>query len=283
MKSINDIKSEITEILATKWNTRVGQKVPEPSDVELANDAVQLDATVLYADLKESTLMVNNLPASIAAEIYKCYLKGCCEIIKNNEGVITSFDGDRVMAVYIGGLKNTNAVKTALNINYFVQKILNPALKKQYENLNYTVGHVFQVVGIDTGELFVARTGIRGDNDLVWVGNAANLAAKMCSIRNFMGSTFISKNVYSKMCSSVKYADDEKNIALLTRSDGHVKKIGVFSLSGMHSSVSVDVPDGLYTNLIDGRFLTVADGSFICTGEPVIFIAWCYYWFLAEI
>lgn len=158
--------------------------------------------------------MVNNLPASIAAEIYKCYLRGCCEIIKNNEGVITSFDGDRVMAVYIGGYKNTNAVKTALNINYFVQEILNPALKKQYEDLDYTVR---QVVGIDKGELFVARTGIRGDNDLVWVGNAANLAAKMCSIRNIKGSTFISKNVYSRMCSSVKYKDDEKKINMWTK------------------------------------------------------------------
>lgn len=214
MKTKNDIKSEITEILATNWNTRVGQKVPDPNDVGLANDAVKLDATVLYADLKESTLMVNNLPASIAAEIYKCYLRGCCEIIKNNEGVITSFDGDRVMAVYIGGYKNTNAVKTALNINYFVQEILNPALKKQYEDLDYTVR---QVVGIDTGELFVARTGIRGDNDLVWVGNAANLAAKMCSIRNIKGSTFISKNVYSRMCSSVKYADDEKTKDMWTK------------------------------------------------------------------
>lgn len=214
MKSKNDIQNEIKEILATKWNTRVGQKVPEPNDIGLANDAVKLDATVLYADLKESTLMVNNLPASIAAEIYKCYLKGCCEIIKNNEGVITSFDGDRVMAVYIGDYKNTNAVKTALNINYFVLKILNPALKNQYEDLNYSVG---QVVGIDTGELFVARTGIRGDNDLVWVGNAANLAAKMCSIRNIDGSTFISKKVYSRMCSSVKYKDDENKINMWTK------------------------------------------------------------------
>ena len=68
-------------------------------------------------------------------------------------------------------------------------------------------------------------------------------------------------------------ADDEKNIAVITRSDGHVKKIGVFSLSGMNASVNVDVLDGLYSNLIDGRPLTVADGSFICTGDPVIFIA----------
>ena len=83
----------------------------------------------------------------------------------------------------------------------------------------------------------------------------------------------IKKNYLSCRDYFMAVADDEKNIAVITRSDGHVKKIGVFSLSGMNASVHVDVLDGLYSNLIDGRPLTVVDGSFICTGDPVIFIA----------
>ena len=83
----------------------------------------------------------------------------------------------------------------------------------------------------------------------------------------------IKKNYLSCRDYFMAVADDEKNIAVITRSDGHVKKIGVFSLSGMNASVNVDVLDGLYSNLIDGRPLTVVDGSFICTGDPVIFIA----------
>jgi class 3 adenylate cyclase len=39
-----------------------------------------------------------------------------------------------------------------------------------------------QRVGIDTSKVFVARTGIRGSNDLVSVGNAANNAAKMAAL-----------------------------------------------------------------------------------------------------
>ena len=34
------------------------------------------------------------------------------------------------MAVYIGDSKNTNAVKTALQINYVVSEVINPAIKK---------------------------------------------------------------------------------------------------------------------------------------------------------
>ena len=206
MKSLIEISDEISQILKTKWSVRDGVKVPEPQDIKLGNDAVKLHATILYADLRESTKMVNKYKHWFSAEVYKSYLKACCEIIKNNDGVITSFDGDRVMAVYIGNRKNTNAVRTALQINYMVLKVINPKIKEIYPD---TLFEVKQVVGIDTSELFVARTGVRGDNDLVWVGNAANMAAKMCAIRDGNLSTFISEEVFERINDDAKYCNKD--------------------------------------------------------------------------
>ena len=211
MKSLIEITGEISQIFKTNWSVRNGEKVPEPQDIKLGNDAVKLYATVLYADLKESTKMVSQYKHWFSAEVYKSYLKACCEIIKNNDGVITSFDGDRVMAVYIGNRKNTNAVKTALQINYLVLKVINPKIKEIYPDTDIEIK---QVVGIDTSELFVARTGIRGDNDLVWVGNAANMAAKMCAIRDGKYSTFISKEIYENIKNEAKFDDNGKNMWL---------------------------------------------------------------------
>ena len=85
------------------------------------------------------------------------------------------------MAVYLGDGKNSSAARTALKINWTVKNVVNTAIKKQYPNTSYSVAHA---VGIDTGKLFVARTGIRGSNDLVWVGRAANYAAKLCDLRD---------------------------------------------------------------------------------------------------
>ena len=64
-------------------------------------------------------------------------------------------------------------------INYAVRTIINPLLKKQYPDTTYQLKHV---IGIDTGELFIARIRVRSDNDLVWIGQAANYAAKLCSL-----------------------------------------------------------------------------------------------------
>ena len=81
------------------------------------------------------------------------------------------------MAVFIGDAKNSSAARAALKVNFAVQKVINPAIQERYPSEGYTIKHV---VGIDTSHLFVARTGIRGGaNDLVWVGRAANYAAKL--------------------------------------------------------------------------------------------------------
>lgn len=200
----DDLKAEVNKIIKASWQTRDGGKVPETEDIQLGNNGVYLDATCLYADLAESTAMVNTKLATFSAEIYKCFLNCACRIIRYRGGVITAFDGDRVMAVFIGTTKNTAAARSALGINYAVAKIINPALQDYYgEKLRgYQVKHA---VGIDTSRLLVARTGIRGSNDLVWVGPAANYAAKLCSLRQGSDATWITASVYRKLNRSVRF------------------------------------------------------------------------------
>ena len=203
----DDLKSEARKIFSERWTTRAGQVVPESDDLKLSNDAVTLEGTVLYADLNESTYLVDTMEPAFAAEIYKSYLVCAARIIRSEGGVITAYDGDRIMAVYIGNSKNNSAARTALKINFAVQEIINPAIKDQYPDYGYSVK---QVVGIDTSELFVARTGIRGSNDLVWVGRAANYAAKL-SARSGPASQ-ITADVYKRLNQESKIGSNDKNM-----------------------------------------------------------------------
>lgn len=197
----DDLNKEVKTILAISWQERDGQKVPEAEDIQLGNDAVKLSATVLYADLAESTNLVDKHKASFAAEVYKSYLHCSSKIIRDEGGMITAFDGDRVMAVFLGKSKNTSAASCALKINHAVVEIINPAIKAEYPKTQYTLKHS---VGVDTSDLFVARTGIRGSNDLVWVGRAANYAAKLCSLRVGNYASYVTANVFNMMNESAK-------------------------------------------------------------------------------
>ncbi len=202
MALVDDLQKEVGQIFKDTWKTREGTVVPDSEDIGLSNDAVKLDGTILYADLSDSTVLVDNYKAHFAAEIYKAYLHCAAKVIRAEDGVITAYDGDRIMAVYLGTSKNTSAARTALKINYAVSKIINPALKTQYPSTSYQVK---QVVGIDTSSLWVARTGIRGSNDLVWVGRAANYAAKMAALSTDYPSR-ITEAVYNMLNESLKYS-----------------------------------------------------------------------------
>jgi class 3 adenylate cyclase len=201
MPSKDELKAEILKILKGKWERRDGQQVPEAEKIQLGNHAVSLEGTVLYADINDSTDLVNEYKDWFAAEVYKSYLLATCRIIRDDGGTITAFDGDRVMAVYIGKNKNTSAVRSALKINYAVKKIINPAIKAAYPD---TAFQLRQAVGIDSSSLFVARTGVRGDNDLVWVGRAANYAAKLSGLGEDRYSAFITEQVYKRLNESAK-------------------------------------------------------------------------------
>lgn len=206
MTSAEEIQKEVRAIIRGGWTIREGKKIPDVDDLKLSNDAVTFDAVVLYADLADSTGLVTAYKPEFAAEIYKSYLISACRIIANNGGEITAFDGDRVMAIFFEGGKNTNAAKTALNIAW-ATKMVNEELKEFYTSTSFTVK---QAVGIDAGKLFVAKTGIRGSNDLVWVGGAANYAAKLCSLRNDYFASWMTDTVYGSILDEAKYYGPNK-------------------------------------------------------------------------
>jgi class 3 adenylate cyclase len=104
------------------------------------------------------------------------------------------------MAVYIGNAKNTSAVRTALKIHHAITHFINPAMTSQYPSETYRLKHV---VGIDTSKLLVARTGVRGANDLMWVGRAANYAAKLATLPERY-ATYITTETHDNMNDNVK-------------------------------------------------------------------------------
>lgn len=190
-----DLEAACASTFASAWQRTDGRIVPSAADITLGNHGRDLDVAVLYADLADSTVMVDTYAAPFAAEIYKTFLHCAAKIIESLNGEITSYDGDRVMAVFIGESKCTNAVKAALQINWAVKNIVRVKMRAQYPTSTFEVNHV---CGIDTSKAMAARTGIRGSNDLVWVGRAANYAAKLCALPHSR-PTYITSEVYQTM------------------------------------------------------------------------------------
>lgn len=191
----DDLEAAVAKKFREQWTTREGVVVPDESSINLGNDGVFIDATVLYADLADSTKLVDTYPAEFAAEVYGTFLNSSSRIIRAHGGTITAFDGDRVMAIYVGADKEIKAVRTALRINKAVSQIIRPTLRSVYPKVAYELGHT---VGVDSSRLLAVKDGIRGANDMIWVGKAANHAAKLCALPH-QYSTRITAAVYGKL------------------------------------------------------------------------------------
>jgi adenylate cyclase len=204
MALLDDLTKETDAIVRGAWTRRDGTVVPETDDLALKNEGVNLEATFLYADLADSTELAIQ-SETIAAEVFKAYLMGTTRIIRALGGEVRSFDGDRVMGVFIEGAKNTAAAEAGLKINYFFSQILRPAFTNFYVSNTLSLT---QTVGIDTSKVMVVRSGIRNNNDLVWVGRAPNVAAKLSAIREGY-STLISKTVFDIMLDPSKISHND--------------------------------------------------------------------------
>lgn len=145
----DELEKHVSAIYKAKWDERDGNVVPDDDSLTLGNDAVKLKATVLYADLADSTKLVDGHAAFFSAEMYKTFLHCAAKIIREEDGVITAYDGDRIMAVYIGDTKNTRAVRSAMKVQFAVLHIINPAQQAFYTKSDFTMKHV---VGVDTSE-----------------------------------------------------------------------------------------------------------------------------------
>lgn len=123
------VTTRVRDVMTAAWSVRSGTVVPRTQDVTLRDGAVELSAaTYLYTDLRQSTLLVERYDAETAARIIRAFLRVACDVIRAEGGHIRSFDGDRVMGVFIGDNQRNDAVAAAMGINWACDRVINPAL-----------------------------------------------------------------------------------------------------------------------------------------------------------
>ncbi|PQM52350.1 adenylate/guanylate cyclase domain-containing protein [Mycolicibacter virginiensis] len=224
------IETSVNEIMKAAWNITNGAVVPKTEDVALKNGGRLVDATYVYADLANSSKIAQSLTKEAAATIIRSFVNTATRILRNFGGEIRSFDGDRVMAIYMGDDKNWNAVRAAFAIKWAVEEVIRPAIKGNWsdgENF-YNIGHR---VGIDTGESLIVRGGARNNNDLISIGGAPNIAAKLSDQKTGY-STYITDRVYDQLSDDLLYLESNG-----MRRNGWHRLYPAVEVGGTHTTV----------------------------------------------
>jgi class 3 adenylate cyclase len=192
MALLDDLKNKISSYATDKYEIEDTTIVPatDYSKLTFGNKGLTTSLAFLYVDIRKSSELHNTYGYKLAAKLYQSFHEINVRIILKNDGSVRAFDGDRVMGVFSGNRKRSNAVKSAMQIHWAVQNILNPTLKT-----NIRIG-----AGVDNGITLITKVG-KGRNtenqDLVWIGKASNYASHLSNEAD--NSTIISVDTFKNM------------------------------------------------------------------------------------
>jgi len=177
------LSPEVTSILMDRQKT--------PSET---TGGVQ-EVTVLFADIRNFTLLVQHLPLTEAQAFLTDFFDMVADIIASWSGTLDKFIGDAAMALF-GAPKphnspNLSAVSAALEIQKGFEVLQNQwALKSEFF-MQIGLG-----IGISRGPMYLGDVGSRRRLDYTVIGADVNIAQRLAS-ETTAGQILITDSVYS--------------------------------------------------------------------------------------
>lgn len=187
-----DVREEISTILSAEFNIDVTktQSVPHSGDgaitfpnIDQKSQRVKfIETTVLYVDMRQSTMLNLTHRRHTVAKLYSAFVRGVTRCADAFKGEVRGIVGDRVMVLFDPENCFENALNTAKLINSVCKYVINK---------HFTHDEVAFGIGIDYGKMLATKTGIRRHGaaqqsyrSLVWLGRPANIASKLTDYAN---------------------------------------------------------------------------------------------------
>ena len=249
---LNELTQDIKHIFEYNIEATNAYVVPSRHDPNLTFPLGQdkkgklLETCVLMIDIRNSTKISRQLKKDKVklGKIYSAFIYAMTSIA-DEYGYVRNIVGDRVMVVFEPKDCFTNAINCAALMYTVATRILAKIIAIE----DFKIG-----IGIDYGEMLVLKTGIRKKHEeqseyksLVWVGDTANTASKLCDFANKAYSSPLFKITYEYPDFENKLVGfkDTPHTSLLDAYLGKPKQIPVYErkLVTKTSTVSLNQSD----------------------------------------
>lgn len=199
----SSLSDEINNILDYKLQIKHINHVPTKKDLTYSDDAFILNTSVLFADIRASSVFADEHRKETTAKVINAFLNCATRIIKYNDGEIRSFNGDSILAIFEPTPQSCeNAVLASFNLMWAVNTLLRPAIRRKRYSSTFDIG-----IGISSGDILCTKVGIRGEDnhDLIWPSTCTNLAAKMGNYAKRPSNIIICKNSWINLPPKLKF------------------------------------------------------------------------------
>jgi adenylate cyclase len=190
-----DVINEMTEGLRERDFIKevFGKYVSKEIRDEILSGKVTLDGelrqvTVLFADLRNFTPMVETTPPKEVVKVINSYFREMDEAINHHHGLVIQYIGDEIEAVFGAPIYRNDhpvlAVKAAMDMK--------ERLKRVNRELNLRgLPSLFHGIGIHTGEVLAANIGSPERLSYALVGDTVNLASRVQGLNKEFGTEIL--------------------------------------------------------------------------------------------
>ncbi len=174
-------------------NDVFGRYVPKEVRDRILKGHVPLDgelkqATVLFADLRDFTEMVERQEPQTVVRILNLYFKEMTKAIRNHGGLVVQFVGDEIEAVFGAPLSTPKHARLALNAAIEMRlkmKEINAELASE------GLPPLRHGVGIHSGPVLAGNIGSPDRLSYALVGSTVNMASRIQEVNKTMGTDIL--------------------------------------------------------------------------------------------
>ncbi|HID32782.1 MAG TPA: hypothetical protein EYP24_05340 [bacterium (Candidatus Stahlbacteria)] len=162
---------------------------------------VQVEATILFADIRGFTPMVENLEPGYTVELLNEFLSVMTEEVFNEDGTLDKYVGDCIMAIFGAPIQHPDdplrAVRASLGMKQRVREVNEKWQRRGFKE-SLRIG-----IGINTGKVLAGNIGSEKRMDYTVISDAVNLASRLEGVAG-PGQIIVSENTYLKVKDSVE-------------------------------------------------------------------------------
>jgi predicted ATPase/class 3 adenylate cyclase/GAF domain-containing protein len=184
------------------------------SDVGLG-DAVSADLTVSFSDLRDFTVVSEEMSAGDSFKLLNAYLGRMGPIINSHGGIIDKYVGDAVMALFMGA--SDGAVTAAIDM----QQALREFNEERPHGPSLRMG-----LGLHSGEVMLGTVGFADRLETTVIGDTVNTASRVeGASKLFCGGVLVTRSVLDRLLNPGPF---------LLREVGRIRAVGKSEVVEVH-------------------------------------------------
>jgi adenylate cyclase len=138
------------------------------------------EMTILFADIRGFSQMMSHVELEAIIEFLDEYYSTTTRIVFKSGGSINKFIGDEVMAFFGAPIAFENATENGVRAALDIVTSFT-GLKEKFSEISPHFRKLGIGIGINTGTVFVGNVGSKERYDYTVIGNAVNVARRLCS------------------------------------------------------------------------------------------------------